>query len=94
MRGKAIFRNISSLDWKRKHKLPERKDLCLFKAAIMLFSIFKPSLYLILTNIAGRVMRAETEFRVYIENQTTPSTDTLEIGNVSSIFPECGKSYC
>lgn len=39
-------------------------------------------------------MLAETEFKAYIENQTTPSTDTLEMGNVSSIFPECGNSYC
>lgn len=31
-------------------------------------------------------MLAEAEFKVYIENQTTPITDTLEIGNVSSVF--------
>lgn len=60
----------------------------------MLFSIFEPNLYLMLINIAGRVTLAETEFKVYIENQTTPSTDTLEIGNVSSTFHERGNSYC
>jgi len=39
-------------------------------------------------------MLAETEFKVYTENQIPPSTDTLERGNVSSIFRECGNSYC
>lgn len=87
------FRNIPSLAQKRKHKLPGKIKLRLFKAAKMLFSICEPNLYLMVISTAGRVRRAEPELKAHTKNHPLPAL--IPCHRKCFLSPhQHGNSYC